>query len=275
MSILIGSLLFRFGPASCDCFLITCDVIKRLLSFVSIIIPYTTYMSMIDFVPMPSSFLFSSKSQTVNNTTEKKPLKSSLQLIYLNAKEGLPRSQRTLKHGSLVMQVGFVGKSCFNFHEISLRCELIEVVGGHDLAGIPISCHAQPNSSGDQVTLEYPVKGNLCLFKILVTAIHTQSGKNLTSLTLETPEIFVPGSSLLRKRSRKELNVPTRQTKAQKLTESQDQALSLFSSSDLLSLEEIFDLDVFSVDFLTSPMDQVNHMVSMEEFDSILSSDLE
>ena len=183
--------------------------------------------------------------------------KASLHVIYLNAKKGITKPQRTLETDSLVMQIGFTGKSCFNFHEIALHCKLVKVVDGKDLAGVPISCHAQPNTAGDQVTLEYPVDQLQGVFKILITAVHTQSRKPLSSLTTETPEILVAcTSSPLGKRTRKEVNciatVP--QTKAQKLTESQDQALHLFTSSDLLSFEDLFNFDFSQAELQSSPL---------------------
>lgn len=90
------------------------------------------------------------------------------------------------------MQIEISKTSCFNFHELTLQTEVVKMTDGKDVETHKIDCHAQPDTEGKQVTLECQLDvAGPAMVRVIIQAIHTSSGKMLSSLKIETPAISV------------------------------------------------------------------------------------
>lgn len=168
------------------------------------------------FLPVSSSFLFESrktfnyqphsKKIDTKNVDQTKP-KTNLQILYLNAKQQVDKMRTIYENQSLIMHIEIPSTSCFNFHELTLKTKLNKFTSSEMVE--EIKCHAQPNTAGKQVTLECALNcAAPASIRVEITAIHTASGKILSSLSTETPIISVVKSTK-RTRPSEELNSNT------------------------------------------------------------------
>jgi len=201
------------------------------------------------FVPVSSSFLFESRksfsaAKPNDNLKISPKQKTSLQVVYLNAKKDPVTSQKTLDSSSLVVQIAFSGNSCFTFHELSLDCQLIEIVNGSDLAPQPITCVSHPDTTGKRVTLEFQLSPVSSSARIVVQAVHTQTGKFLASLKTETEEFFVRSSKKRNFSDFDENASPLPPQKFQRVLPPPSTLIDDICSLDLeIHFEDFFDLD--------------------------------